>query len=132
MENTSIELFAVQGYLMNWRGRFACHKDQIENLLRLSSSESQRLSPESTSPYTLSTFPAWTPTCKGLPERRAELNKASPLPHTLMGPPGLPYLQAHSHPFLLFVQEYLCPPSVLGGPWHLKAPVDLWLQQALG
>ena len=36
----SIELFDVQGYLMNWRGRLACHRDQIENLLRLSSSKS--------------------------------------------------------------------------------------------
>ena len=60
------------------------------------------------------------------------MNKVTSLPHTLMGPPSLPYLQAHSHPLLLFLQEYLCLPSVLGGPWHLKAPVDLWLQQALG
>ena len=116
---------------MNWRGRLACHKDQIENLLRLSSSKSQRLRPESTSPYTLSALPARPPHVNGLSERRAELNKASSLPHTLMGLPRLPYLQAHSPPLLLFLQDHLCPPSVLGGPWHLKGPVDLWLQKAL-
>ena len=33
-------LFEVQGYLMNWEGRFACPKDQKEKLLRLFSSES--------------------------------------------------------------------------------------------